>query len=449
VRGPARRAPNPGFLPAAAFALALVAVACGDSSPLGPNQPGEAERGRAVAGAAAARATPPPGAAPGQVVRVGLDVLDAEGALGLQGKKVGLVVNAASVTQDGRSAVDVLLRHGVEVSRLFSPEHGLLGRLAAGEKVGGGRDEASGLSVVSLYGDKTKPAPADLEGVQALVVDLQDAGVRFYTYVSTLLLCLEAAGEAGIELIVLDRPNPLGGERVEGPTSDSRADVPTSLVNMAPGPLVHGLTLGEMATYVNGRLEKPARLTVVAMKGWSRSMTWAATGRAWVAPSPNLRSAEAVLAYPGVCLLEATNVSEGRGTAEPFLLLGSPWTKAAEVVASAKAPGFELEPATFTPQASEAAPDPKHGGAACTGVRVKVMDAAAARPYELGIALLAALKTLHPEFAWRSEDALDRLLGTRRVRKELERGTSVAAIVQADAKAIEAWRRDRASALLY
>jgi len=440
--------PGRGILRAAAGILAAILTSCGENSPLGPDQPREAERGRGAA-AADRRASPPPGAVPGQVVRVGLDVLDAEGALGLQGKKVGLVVHAASVTQDGRGAIDVLRRHGVQLVRLFSPEHGLAGRLAAGKEVAASRDEPSGLPIVSLYGEKTKPTPADLEGLQALVFDLQDAGVRFYTYLGTLLLCLEAAGEAGIELVVLDRPNPLGGERVEGPTSESRDALPESLVNKAPGPLVHGLTVGEMATLVNGRLEKPARLTVVAMNGWTRAMTWADTGRAWVAPSPNLRSAEAALAYPGVCLLEATNVSEGRGTPEPFLLLGAPWTKPAEIVAAVQAPGFEMEPATFTPTASEAAPDPKHRDQACTGVRVKVTDAAAARPYELGITLLGALKKLHPEFAWRREGALDSLLGTRRVRKDLERGASAATIVQADAKAIEAWRRDRAAALLY
>jgi uncharacterized protein YbbC (DUF1343 family) len=381
------------------------------------------------------------------VVRVGLEVIDAEGAAALQGKKVGLVAHAASVTADGHSALDVLKKQKVDVVRLFAPEHGLLGQAAAGEKVQGAAQPASGPPVVSLYGEKTKPAPADLEGLGALVFDLQGAGVRFYTYESTLILCLQAAAEAGIDFVVLDRPNPLGGERVEGPPSD-RA-VPASLVNMAPGPLVHGLTLGEMAKLVNGRRDTPAHLTVVNMKGWARAMTWSDTGRSWVAPSPNLRSAEAATAYPGVCLLEATNVSEGRGTEEPFLFFGAPWTKSGDIVTALKVPGFTLEPAAFTPAASEAAPEPKYRDELCAGVRVKVSDAKAARPYELGINLLQVLKRLHPEFQWRRADALDALLGTRRVREALERGDSVEAILKADAPAIEAWRKERAASLLY
>jgi uncharacterized protein YbbC (DUF1343 family) len=215
-------------------------------------------------------------------------------------------------------------------------------------------DPASGLPVVSLYGSRRKPSGGDLEGLDALVFDLQGAGVRFYTYASTLILCLEAAAEAGLELVVLDRPNPLGGERVEGPVAAPRDVVPESFVNLAPGPLVHGLTLGEMARYVSSRRERPARLTVVPMKGWRRDMTWADTGRPWVSPSPNLRSAEAALAYPGVGLLEATNVSEGRGTESPFLYFGAPWLDPRKTAIAA--PGFELSPATFTPRALPAAP---------------------------------------------------------------------------------------------
>ncbi len=161
------------------------------------------------------------------------------------------------------------------------------------------------------------------------MIDLQDAGVRFFTYSSSLLLALEAAGEAGLPVVVLDRPNPLGGERVEGMPRDPA--VPFSLVSRAPGPLVHGLTLGEMARYANAKLAKPAKLEVVAMEGWSRSMLWQDTGLAWRSPSPNLRSADAALAYPGVALLEATNLSEGRGTEAPFLLFGAPWLDPSKV----------------------------------------------------------------------------------------------------------------------
>jgi uncharacterized protein YbbC (DUF1343 family) len=380
-------------------------------------------------------------------VQVGLERIEAEKGGALRGLRVGLVAHAASVTADGRHAIDVLRRSGIDVRRLFGPEHGLRSRAAAGEKLPGGIDPESRIPVVSLYGERTKPDPNDLRDLDALVVDLQDAGVRFYTYASTMILCLEAAAEAGIELVVLDRPNPLGGARMEGPVRDPA--LPTSLVSLAPGTLVHGLTLGEMARLVNAGLPRPARLTVVPMRGWRRPMTWADTGRRWVAPSPNLRTAEAALAYPGVCLLEATNLSEGRGTEAPFLLFGAPWMRPEEARLAVHADGFRLEPTSFTPAASDAAPSPKHLGAACRGLRVVVTDARAARPYALGIALLQALRR-EPDFRWTREGAgLDTLLGTRRVREALERGDSVGAILAADQPALDAFARDRRRALLY
>lgn len=381
-------------------------------------------------------------------VEVGLERLAGESRL--RGRRVGLVAHGASVTVDGRHAIDVMRGLGIDVRRLFAPEHGLRGRAAAGKRVESGVDEASRLPVVSLYGAKNRPEPADLAALDVLVFDLQDAGVRFYTYSSTMLLCLEAAAEAGLEFVVLDRPNPLGGERVAGPLSDPPELVPRTLVNTAPGPLVHGLTAGELARFANARRQRPARLDVVAMAGWRRDMTWAATGRPWPVPSPNLRSAEAALAYPGTCLVEGTNVSEGRGSQAPFLLIGAPWLDPAALARAVAAPGFALEPARFTPEPSEAAPEPKHRGEPCAAVRVQVTDPGAAAPYALGVALLRALKDHHPEFAWRGDGSgFDRLVGTRRLRAAIDRGDAVAAILAADAAAHEAFRRERREALLY
>jgi uncharacterized protein YbbC (DUF1343 family) len=354
---------------------------------------------------------------------------------------------AASVTAGGRHAVDVLRDAGLDLVRLFAPEHGPRGAAAAGETVAGGWDAVSGLPLVSLYGARRRPAPEDLAGLDTLVFDLQDAGVRTYTYASTLLLALDAVAEAGLELAVLDRPNPLGGERVEGPVSAPREVVAASFVNLAPGPFVHGLTLGEMARLVNAGRSPPARLTVVEMTGWRRSMTWADTGRSWVAPSPNLRSAEAALAYPGTVLLEATNVSEGRGTAAPFLLLGAPWLDPARLAAAA--PGYRLEPARFTPRSSPAAPAPQHEARPCRGLRVWVVDPAVAEPYRLGIALLAELAR-QPGFAWRDGGAaLTRLVGNPRPLRDLAAGRTVDEILAADAADHAAWRAARRSALLY
>ncbi len=383
----------------------------------------------------------------GPVVEVGLDRVAAGEDLGLRDKRLGLVVHAASMASDGRHAIDVFEDAKLDVVRLLTPEHGLRSRAAAGEQVASGEDPVSGLPVVSLYNDHQKPTPEDLEDLDVLVFDLQGAGVRFYTYVSTLILCLEAAGETGLDFVVLDRPNPLGGERIEGPVSAPRDVVPASFVNFAPGPLVHGLTMGEMARYVNSGLAKPARLEVVTMKGWRREMTRVETGLAWVPPSPNLRSPSAALAYPGVGLLEATNVSEGRGTEAPFLVLGAPWLDPAR--ARVSAPGFVLEPTHFVPTASSAAPHPKFLEERCHGLTVRITDTAAAEPYRLGVTLLSTLQNL-PGFAWREDGAaLTRMVGTPKLFNALHSGRTVEEIFAADRADHEAWRRERKPALLY
>ena len=378
---------------------------------------------------------------------MGLERVESDKGGALKGKKAGLVAHAASVTADGRHAIDVLKAQGVELVRVFSPEHGVRSRAAAGEKVASEVDAESKLPVVSLYGEKNKPSAEDLKGLDVLIFDLQDGGVRFYTYVSTLLLCLEAAADAGVEFVVLDRPNPLGGLRVEGPLRDPKA--PTSLVSLAPGPLVHGLTAGEMARYVNERRAKPGKVTVVSMTGWKRPMTWLDTGRPWVSPSPNLRSAEAALAYPGTCLLEATNVSEGRGTETPFVLLGAPWIAAGALDSVPPVPGFAFEPAVFSPAANPGAPAPRYAGQECKGLRVKVTQPQIAEPYRLGVALLSFLRG-QQGFEWREGGAaLDRLLGTSGPREALLQGRAVEAIVAQDAPDIAAFRKDREKSLLY
>jgi beta-N-acetylhexosaminidase len=381
------------------------------------------------------------------IVQAGLDRVATGAGADLRGKRLGLVVHAASVTADLRHAIDVFQEQGLDVVRLFSPEHGLRSRAAAGEQVEDGLDPVSGLPVVSLYGAKMKPSTEELADLDALVFDLQGAGVRFYTYSSSMIECLEAAAEAGIEFVVLDRPNPLGGERVEGPVSAPREVVPESFVNMAPGPLVHGLTLGEMARYVNPTLERPATLSVIEMAGWRREMTWEDTGRPWVGPSPNLRTAEATLAYPGTALLESTNASEGRGTTDPFLIIGAPWIEPETL--EIDVPGYELTPTRFVTEASPAAPYPKFEGEESSGWRVSVVDPSGAEPYRLGVSLLRALMEL-PDFSWNRDGAgLTWLVGTNRLLEDLQAGRSVDEIVAADADDHAAWRDTRRPALLY
>ena len=426
-----------------ALAAAFVTFwSCGGDSPLGPEAPRTNPN-------PAASEKKKPSATPAVLVRVGLEQVEADKGAPLKGKKVGVIMHAASVTSDGRRTVEVLRGAGVEVMKIFGPEHGAQGKAAAGEKVGDALDPLARVPVVSLYGEKTKPSAEDLKDLDALVFDLQDGGVRFYTYVSTMILALDAAADAGIEFVVLDRPNPLGGERVEGPESDPRDVVPASLVNTAPGPLVHGLTAGEMAQFVNASLAKPARLTVVPMKGWRRSMSWADTGRTWVAPSPNIRSPEAALVYPGTALLEGTNVSEGRGTDTSFLLIGAPWLKPEAVIPSLPAKGLTLETATFTPVASDAAPAPKYVGQPCGAIRIGVKDTAAVTPYKFGVGLLVALKG-QAGFEWLKEGAaFDRLVGTKKLRAAIDRGDPLDAIVAADLPALEAFRKARQKSLLY
>ena len=235
------------------FAAVLMLFACGENNPLSPDATPSVATDKGKAPAAAG------------MVKTGIDQIELDNGGILRGRKVGLLMHAASVTADGRRTVDALRAKDVNVVRLFSPEHGLASTAAAGEKVVSGTDAATKLPVVSLYGDKKAPSAEDLAGLDVFVFDLQDAGVRFYTYMSALMVTMDAAAAAGIDFVVLDRPNPLGGERVEGPMSDARAVVPESLVNMTPGPLVHGLTAGEMARFVNATRAKPARLTVVPL----------------------------------------------------------------------------------------------------------------------------------------------------------------------------------------
>ncbi|MCB1008017.1 MAG: DUF1343 domain-containing protein [Acidobacteria bacterium] len=381
-------------------------------------------------------------------VEVGLDRVAAGEVKELEGKKLGLIVHAASVTLDGRSAVAVFRERGLDLVRLYGPEHGRRSVAAAGEAVADEVDRESGLPVISLYpGGPDRPSAEDFAGLDAVVFDLQDAGVRFYTYAALMLRCLDAAAEGGVELVVLDRPNPLGGRRMSGPFRGPDGEVRPSLVNLLPGPLIHGLTMGEMARWANERKERPARLSVVPMRGWRREMTWADTGRTWVPPSPNLRSADAALAYPGIALLEASNVSEGRGTVAPFLRFGAPWIDPA--AARIEAPGFRLTPARFTPEASPAAPEPKYLGEPCEGFEVEVVDRRAADPFGLGVATILALRA-DPRFEWRrGGEALDWLVGTTALRRKLESARSLEEVVALDGERRAEWRRDIAPLLLY
>lgn len=362
-----------------------------------------------------------PAACGTSAVRTGADRLGADPGLIPPGRRIGLITNHTGRLADGTRTLDALLRAGVRVTALFSPEHGAAGTAAAGAAVGHGRDSATGLPVYSLHGEVRAPAAAMLEEVDVLVYDLQDAGVRFYTYISTMKLCMDAAAISGLPFIVLDRPDPQGGLIVDGPVLP---DSLRSFLGAAPLPVVYGLTCGELARMLNGEgmLDGGRRvdLTVIPLEGWRRGMRWEETGLPWPVPSPNLRTPEAVRMYPVTCYLEATAVSEGRGTAEPFLLIGAPFldaSKLARMLAADTAAGLEADPVEFTPASS------KHAGRRCSGVRLRFRKGMRASPVESGVRLLAALAVLAPESLNVNPRGMDLLLGDPGVRAAAAAGS--------------------------
>ncbi len=280
----------------------------------------------------------------------GIDILREQNFELLAGKRVGLITNQTGLSEDGTTTVELLFTTKTcKLVALFSPEHGIRGM--ADGKVGASVDESTGLPVYSLYGDTRRPTAEMLAGIDALVLDVQDVGARFYTYITTMAYCMEEAARAGIPFYVLDRPNPIGGIQVEGPMLDGDK---TSFVGYMPLPVRHGMTVGELARYFNAENRIGARLQVVAMRGWRRSHYFWDTGQLWVNPSPNMRSVAGAILYPGICLLEGANVSVGRGTDRPFEILGAPWIEPrrfAAVLRAERIAGVRFVPVTFTPNA--------------------------------------------------------------------------------------------------
>ena len=334
----------------------------------------------------------------------GIDVLRRDGFSLLRDQRVAVVANQSSVSLEGERTVDILMRNRqLFLTKIFSPEHGLDG--TADTRIGDGRDERTGLPVHSLYGDNLKPTADHLHALDAVIYDLQDIGCRFYTYITTLGWLLEACAEHEVSLYVLDRPNPVGGLDVEGPCSDPAHE---SLVAYHELPLRHGMTVGELARLFNAERGINADLHVVGMHGWQRAFWFNDTEQAWINPSPNIRDETAALLFPGVGLIEGTNVSVGRGTPQPFHVFGAPWLDGARVSAALSAlalPGLRTEPVSFTPH------DAGHRffREQCSGVRFLVDDRQAFSPAALGLGLIQTLRALYPE-AWEFP-LLARLLG--------------------------------------
>ena len=330
-------------------------------------------------------------------VKTGIDVLEAHGFDVLQvagrNKRIGLLTNQTGVDADGRRSIDVLAHaQGVSLEAIFSPEHGVTGTLDTTD-VNNSKDAATGIAVYSVYGakDADRRPPLDvMKNLDAVVIDIQDAGVRFYTYETTMGYFLEAAAKAGVEVIVLDRPDPITGSFVQGPVSDAGRE---SFTNYWTVPVRHGLTMGELAKMYNAERNINAKLTIVPMEGWQRGDWFDSTGLAWVNPSPNLRSLTEAALYPGVALIEGTNVSVGRGTDAPFELVGAPWIKSRELAAYLNARGIagvRFVPVTFSPTASI------YAGQKCEGLNLILTDRNALDAPELGVELATALRKHYP-----------------------------------------------------
>lgn len=422
-------------------ALLGLAGAVGAAGPAAPGAVGAALPG-------AGPGTGPGAALPGAGrVQTGFDRLAAAGYGVLAGQRVGVVTNPTGITADAMHLVDVLhADERVDLVAVFGPEHGFRGTAQAGGSEGAGRDPATGLPVYDTY-DRSGQQLADLfvaAGVDTVVFDIQDVGARFYTYIWTLYDCMRAAALAGKAVVVLDRPNPVGGVRAAGPVLERPY---ASFVGREPIALAHGMTAAELALLFNGEFltEKPVRLRTVRMSGWRRDSPFGATGLPWVPPSPNMPTPDTALAYAGTCLFEGTNLSEGRGTTTPFQVLGAEgidrrWAEAANALGL---PGVWFREAYFTPAFS------KHSGKVCGGVRLVVHDREAFDPVLAGIGLLVTARRSWSGFAWRADHWIDRLAGSDRVRTLVDAGAGVEEIAGDWAAGLARFAAMRQEYLLY
>ncbi|MFH1068259.1 MAG: DUF1343 domain-containing protein [Candidatus Glassbacteria bacterium] len=378
---------------------------------------------------------------PRQAVRTGLDVLVDENYSVIAGSRVGVVTNHTGRDSRGRHLIDLFRdSKALKLAAVFTPEHGLAGQ-AEGE-YGTAAAEKDSLPVYSLYGEVKKPRPEWLAGLDVLVFDIQDIGTRFYTYITTLALCMQAASEAGVRFLVLDRPNPVGGLAVEGPVLEK--ELQGDFIAYYPIPVRHGMTVGELARLFNAEFGIGARLDVVAMKGWQREMYFDDTGLAWVDPSPNMRSLRAAILYPGLGIAEATNLSVGRGTDLPFEIYGAPFIdgrRLAGELRQAAIPGIAFTDTVFTPRGFV------YSGETCGGIRARVTDRKAFDSVTAGLHLIGTIRRLYPD-RYRI-DRIDRWIGRREVKQQLAAGVPPEEIAAGWRKELETFKTLRRKYLLY
>ncbi len=378
-----------------------------------------------------------------EAVRPGIDVLLTDSVRLITGRRVGLLTNQTGVDRSGMGDLERLLDAGVQVTAIFSPEHGYRGVLDQ-EDIGHGTDSATGIPIYSLYGAERAPTPAMFENVDVLLIDLQDIGARPYTYISTALLAMRVAARSEVHVVLLDRPNPIAGVAVQGPVLDTAF---ATFVGMLPVALRHGMTIGELALMGNAQLRMGAALTVVPVDGWRRVLWFDQTGLPWIRPSPNMPSLESATHYPGLVLLEGTNLSVGRGTPIAFQLLAAPWLNTRGVIDRvAPQVGVAFRDSVVVP---ESPTDGKYAGASLPAIVLEVTDRAAYDPVVTTIALLAAVRRVHADSFRFTPATFDRLAGNDGVRLMLERGEPWETIVASWTAGLTKFREMRRQYLLY
>ncbi len=378
-----------------------------------------------------------------QRLLLGADILMRDSLHLLKGKRVGLITNQTGRHSNGVMLVDSLVQSGINVVTLFGPEHGVRGFAQAGEYVNDSVDMKTGIPVISLHGKHKKPTQDMLGNIDVLVYHIQDVGARFYTYISTMTLAMEAATEKGIPFVVLDRPNPLGGEVVDGPIME---DSLKSFLGMLPLPVVYGLTSGELARMINGEGwlgdGRQVALTVIPMENWNRSMTWEKTGLDWVPPSPNIPTFHTAMIYPSTCFIEATNLSEGRGTPRPFETIGAPFIDGATLSQALMKVGIRSSPTQFTPSLS------KFSGTSCNGVIIEP-EHENSPPVASGLSILQQLHALWPEETKFNAPGFARLMGNATILPKLLNAEPIDSLANAWQDGIKRFRSSSAKYLLY
>ncbi|NWF90573.1 MAG: DUF1343 domain-containing protein [Ignavibacteriaceae bacterium] len=387
--------------------------------------------------------------------KFGADVFIDEYLELIKNKRIGIVTNHTAVLSSGKHLVDSLFKlNGIHISALFGPEHGIRGDNSAGDLIPNQVDEKTGIPIHSLYGKVRKPTQEMLKGIDILIFDIQDVGARFYTYISTLFYVLQAAAENNIPILVLDRPNPITGVYVDGPI---RHPDLSSFVGIAPLPIVHGMTIGELAEYFVGEKmigdHVKVNLTVIKMKNWQRELFYDYFFSGWTNPSPNISSLETAIVYPGTCLVEGINVSEGRGTAKPFLTIGAPYINSKELINELnkyKIKGVEFSAAMFTPKSIPGiASNPKYKDEKCFGVEIKVTNRNELESVKFGIILISVLNQLYPNNLKFRESAFDRLSGDTIIRKQILQGLSAKEIINFYQYDLNNFKKIREKYLLY